>query len=433
MSGVARNVVVIGAQWGDEGKGKVVDLLTDRVDAVVRFQGGHNAGHTLVINGAKTVLHLVPSGILRAGVQCLLGNGVVVAPSALFAELDRLAATGVDVAGRLVVSPACPLVLPSHEALDRARESRRGDQAIGTTCRGIGPAYEDKVGRRAVRVADLANDAVLSERVHELLDLHNFMLVQYYGQSAVDPARTLDELRAAAQRLVPMTGDVAERLRALRAAGGRVLFEGAQGALLDIDHGTYPYVTSSNTMSGAATLGAGVGPGYVDAVLGVAKAYTTRVGGGPFPTELNDALGERLRRVGHEYGATTGRSRRCGWLDAVVLRRAILASGIDALCLTKLDVLDGIDALRIAVAYERGGERIEYPPGTAEALAECTPVYEDMPGWTGSTAHATTLAQLPDGARRYVERIETLLGVPIVMISTSAERAHTIVLRDLFA
>jgi len=423
---------VIGAQWGDEGKGKIVDLLTDRVSAVVRFQGGHNAGHTLVINGAKTVLHLVPSGILRAGVQCLLGNGVVVSPPALFAELDKLEGSAIDIAGRLMVSPACPLVLPSHVALDRAREARRGDHAIGTTCRGIGPAYEDKVGRRAVRVADLEDERALSERVRELLDLHNFMLERYYGEQPIDAARTLDELSVAGRRLLPMMGDVAEALRVARAAGHNVLFEGAQGSLLDIDHGTYPFVTSSNTMAAAAALGAGVGPGYIDSVLGVAKAYTTRVGGGPFPTELTDALGERLRSVGYEFGATTGRPRRCGWLDVVVLRRALLASSVNALCLTKLDVLDGLDTLRIAVAYRWRGKRLDYPPATAEALAVCEPVYEDLPGWQGATAGATRIEDLPAGARRYLERIETLLGVPIVIVSTGAERGHTIILSDTF-
>jgi adenylosuccinate synthase len=430
---MAKNVVVIGAQWGDEGKGKIVDLLTDRVSAVVRFQGGHNAGHTLVINGAKTVLHLVPSGILRPGVQCLLGNGVVVAPHALFAELDKLQASGIEVAGRVTVSPACPLVLPSHVALDRAREARRGDHAIGTTCRGIGPAYEDKVGRRAVRVADLADERGLSERVRELLDLHNFMLEHYYREQPIDAARTIDELNVAGLRLLPMMGDVAEALRRTRIAGRSALFEGAQGALLDIDHGTYPFVTSSNTMSAAAALGAGVGPAYIDSVLGVAKAYTTRVGGGPFPTELTDALGERLRTVGNEFGATTGRPRRCGWLDCVVLRRALLASSVDAICLTKLDVLDGLDTLHIAVAYRWRGERLEYPPATAEALAACEPMYEELPGWRTPTAGATKMADLPAYARRYLERIEALLGVPIVLISTSAEREHTIVLRDPFA
>jgi len=429
---MARNVVVIGAQWGDEGKGKIVDLLTDRVSAVVRFQGGHNAGHTLVINGAKTVLHLVPSGILRAGVQCLLGNGVVVSPPALFAELDKLEGSAIDIAGRLMVSPACPLVLPSHVALDRAREARRGDHAIGTTCRGIGPAYEYKVGRRAVRVADLEDERALSERVRELLDLHNFMLERYYGEQPIDAARTLDELSVAGRRLLPMMGDVAEALRVARAAGHNVLFEGAQGSLLDIDHGTYPFVTSSNTMAAAAALGAGVGPGYIDSVLGVAKAYTTRVGGGPFPTELTDALGERLRSVGYEFGATTGRPRRCGWLDVVVLRRALLASSVNALCLTKLDVLDGLDTLRIAVAYRWRGKRLDYPPATAEALAVCEPVYEDLPGWQGATAGATRIEDLPAGARRYLERIETLLGVPIVIVSTGAERGHTIILSDTF-
>jgi adenylosuccinate synthase len=363
----------------------------------------------------------------------MLGNGVVVAPGALFRELDGLAANGVDIGGRLTVSPACPLVLRSHEALDRAREARRGDQAIGTTCRGIGPAYEDKVGRRALRVADLADPAVLHERVRELLDLHNFMLVRYYGADAVDAQQTTDDLLAAAERLVPMTGDVAARLHELRAAGRDVLFEGAQGSLLDIDHGTYPYVTSSNTMSGAAALGSGVGPRYIDSVLGVAKAYTTRVGGGPFPTELTDDVGERLRKVGHEYGATTGRARRCGWLDVVILRRAVLASGIDAICLTKLDVLDGLESLRIAVTYRWRGERLSMPPPTAEGLAGCEPEYETLPGWRDSTAGATRIDDLPVEARRYLERLETLLGVPIVMVSTSAERGDTIVLRDIFS
>jgi adenylosuccinate synthase len=430
---MARNVVVIGAQWGDEGKGKIVDLLTDRVGAVVRFQGGHNAGHTLVINGAKTVLHLVPSGILRAGVACLLGNGVVLSPTALFAELDKLQASGVDVGGRVVVSPACPLVLASHAALDRAREASRGEHAIGTTCRGIGPAYEDKVARRAVRVGDLADERTLSERVRELLDLHNFLLEHYHREPAIDVERTLDELRRDAERLLPMSGDVGLHLQNLRASGKSVLFEGAQGALLDIDQGTYPFVTSSNTMSAAAALGAGVGPGYIDCVLGVSKAYTTRVGGGPFPTELSDALGERLRREGNEYGATTGRPRRCGWLDLVVLRRALLASSVDLLCVTKLDVLDGFESLRVAVSYRWRGERLEYPPAVAEALAECVPEYEELPGWRRSTAGATQLAELPNEARRYLERVETLLGIPIAMISTSAERDHTIALKDPFA
>ncbi len=386
---MSKNVVVIGTQWGDEGKGKVVDLLTERASAVVRFQGGHNAGHTLVIGGDKTVLHLIPSGILRDGVDCLIGNGVVIALDALLEEMDMLQQRGVPVAERLRISPACPLILPSHVALDLAREKARGAHAIGTTGRGIGPAYEDKVARRALRIADLFHRERFAAKLGEVLDFHNFVLQHYFRVEPVDFQRVLEDSLAMAERVRPLVADVAQRLDQHRRAGDNVLFEGAQGALLDIDHGTYPFVTSSNTTAGGAATGSGLGPCYIDYVLGIVKAYTTRVGAGPFPTELFDEMGEHLARVGHEFGATTGRPRRCGWFDAVALRRSIRINSVSGLCVTKLDVLDGLDTIRICVGYRTGDEVSDLPPMAAEGYEDCVPVYEDMPGWKTSTVGIT--------------------------------------------
>jgi adenylosuccinate synthase len=429
---MSRNLVVIGAQWGDEGKGKIVDLLTERVAAVVRFQGGHNAGHTLVIAGERTVLSLIPSGILHPRVECLIGNGVVLSLEALLKEGDALVAKGVPVYERLRVSPNCALILPSHVALDRARERASGAKAIGTTGRGIGPAYEDKVARRAVRVADLFQRDRLAARLGELLDFHNFVLQRYFGVEPVDFQRTLEDCLTHAERVLPLVEDVSERLRAEMKAGGNVLFEGAQGALLDVDVGTYPFVTSSNTIAGEAAVGTGLGPRDIHAVLGIVKAYTTRVGGGPFPTELFDEMGEHLSRVGHEFGAVTGRPRRCGWFDAVALRRAVLHNSISSLGVTKLDVLDGLDTIRICTGYRIDGEIRENPPLLPHRYAEVVPVYESLPGWSEPTAGITEFARLPENSRRYLARMEELAGVPIDIVSTGAERAETIVLRHPF-
>jgi len=429
---MSRNLVVIGAQWGDEGKGKIVDLLTERVVAVIRFQGGHNAGHTLVIDGARTVLSLIPSGILHPGVQCLIGNGVVLSLEALFREADALVQKGVPVYERLRVSPNCALILPSHVALDRARERASGANAIGTTGRGIGPAYEDKVARRAVRVADLFQRDRLAARLGEMLDFHNFVLQRYFSVEPVEFQRTLEDCLAQAERVLPLVEDVSERLRAHMQAGGNLLFEGAQGALLDVDVGTYPFVTSSNTTAGAAAVGTGLGPRDIHAVLGIVKAYTTRVGAGPFPTELFDEMGEHLSRVGHEFGAVTGRPRRCGWFDAVALRRAVLHNSISSLGVTKLDVLDGLDTIRICTGYRIDGEIRENPPLLPHRYAEVVPVYEALPGWSEPTAGITEFARLPDNARRYLARMEELAGVPIDIVSTGADRAETIVLRHPF-
>jgi len=426
------NLVVIGAQWGDEGKGKIVDLLTERAAAVVRFQGGHNAGHTLVIDGRKTVLSLIPSGILHDGVQCFIGNGVVLALDALLREADGLVQKGIPVYERLRVSPNCPLILASHVALDRARERARGANAIGTTGRGIGPAYEDKVARRAVRVADLFQRERLAARLGEVLDFHNFMLQRYFSAEAVDFQRTLDDCLAQGERITPLVDDVTLRLHEMM-AHGNILFEGAQGALLDVDVGTYPYVTSSNTIAGEAAVGTGLGPRDIHHVLGIVKAYTTRVGAGPFPTELFDETGEHLSRVGHEFGAVTGRPRRCGWFDAVALRRAVMNSSISCIGVTKLDVLDGLDTIRICIGYRIEGELHAMPPLLPHRFADAEPVYEDWPGWSGSTQGITDYAQLPETARRYLARIEELAGVPIDIISTGADRAQTIVLRHPFA
>ena len=429
---MSRNLVVIGAQWGDEGKGKIVDLLTERVAAVIRFQGGHNAGHTLVIDGARTVLSLIPSGILHPGVQCLIGNGVVLSLEALFREADALVQKGVPVYERLRVSPNCALILPSHVALDRARERASGANAIGTTGRGIGPAYEDKVARRAVRVADLFQRDRLAARLGEMLDFHNFVLQRYFSVEPVEFQRTLEDCLAQAERVLPLVEDVSERLRAHMQAGGNLLFEGAQGALLDVDVGTYPFVTSSNTTAGAAAVGTGLGPRDIHAVLGIVKAYTTRVGAGPFPTELFDEMGEHLSRVGHEFGAVTGRPRRCGWFDAVALRRAVLHNSISSLGVTKLDVLDGLDTIRICTGYRIDGEIRENPPLLPHRYAEVVPVYEALPGWSEPTAVITEFARLPENARRYLARMEELAGVPIDIVSTGADRAETIVLRHPF-
>ncbi|MER2602125.1 MAG: adenylosuccinate synthase [Candidatus Competibacter phosphatis] len=430
---MGKNVIIIGAQWGDEGKGKIVDLLTESAAAVVRFQGGHNAGHTLVINGHKTVLHLIPSGILREGVRCLIGNGVVLSPTALLAEIDRLEAQGVAVADRLRISEACPLILPYHIALDQAREKARGERAIGTTGRGIGPAYEDKVSRRAVRLGDLFQRERFAAKLGEVLDFHNFVLRHYFQAETVDFQQVLEETLAMAERLRPLAADVTELLDAHRRRGDNMLFEGAQGALLDIDHGTYPYVTSSNTTAGGAATGTGLGPRYLDYVLGITKAYATRVGGGPFPTELFDETGEYLADRGHEFGSTTGRRRRCGWFDAVALRRSILNNSVTGLCVTKLDVLDGLDSIRMCVDYRCGVERLDHVPLGAEALAACEPIYEEMPGWRDSTFGVRRYEDLPAAARAYLRRIEELADAPIDIISTGPDRADTIVLRNPFA
>ena len=425
-------VVVIGTQWGDEGKGKVVDLLTERAAAVARFQGGHNAGHTLVIGGRKTILSLIPAGILREHVRCFIGNGVVLSLEALLSESDMLIERGVPVFERLAVSPLCPLILPSHVLLDQARERARGANAIGTTGRGIGPAYEDKVARRAVRVADLFHRDRFASKLGEILDFHNFALQHYYRQPAVDFQKTLDAQLAMAERIAPLVTDVTRELQALRAASANVLFEGAQGAMLDVDLGTYPYVTSSNTTAGYAGTGTGLGPKVFDAVLGIVKAYTTRVGAGPFPTELFDEAGEHLSRVGHEFGSVTGRRRRCGWFDAAALKRSIVNSSVTGLCITKLDVLDGLDTLRIGVGYRINGEVSPDPPVSVEDYAGIEPVYEELPGWRESTVGVTAYEALPENARRYLERLEALVSVPIDMISTGPDREQTIVLRHTF-
>ncbi len=430
---MGKNVVVIGTQWGDEGKGKVVDLLTDRAQAVVRFQGGHNAGHTLVIEGRKTVLHLIPSGILREGVQCLIGNGVVLSPAALLKEIDMLEQSGVPARERLRISEACPLILPYHVQLDLAREKARGKTAIGTTGRGIGPAYEDKVSRRGLRLGDLFHRERFASRLGEVLDYHNFVLQHYFKADPVDFQTVLDETLAMEEQLRPLVGDVPELLYQHQLHDHGLLFEGAQGALLDIDHGTYPYVTSSNTTAGGAATGSGIGPCNLDYVLGITKAYTTRVGAGPFPTELFDTMGEHLASRGHEFGTTTGRPRRCGWFDAVALRRAIQINSVSGLCITKLDVLDGLDTLRLCVGYRCEGEMRDTPPVGADAVACCEPVYEEMPGWKTSTMGVKDYAGLPDNAHAYLKRIEALTGAPVDIISTGPERSETIVLKHPFS
>jgi adenylosuccinate synthase len=429
---MGRFVIVIGTQWGDEGKGKVVDLLMDRAAAVARFQGGHNAGHTLVIDGQKTILSLIPSGILRANARCYIGNGVVLSLSALLKESQTLIDRGVPVFDRLRISPGCPLILPSHVALDLARETRRGVNKIGTTGRGIGPAYEDKASRRALRVADLFNPRRFGEQLAEVLDFHNFVLTKYFGQPAVDVEATREELLAQAERVKPLVLDVTQELADLRAAGANVLFEGAQGAMLDIDHGTYPFVTSSNTSAGGAATGTGLGPAAFDHVLGIVKAYATRVGAGPFPTELFDATGEHLSKVGQEFGSVTGRPRRCGWFDTVALRRAVIQSSVSGLCVTKLDVLDGLEKVCICTAYRYGGKTTTQPPLLAEDFGSVEPVYEELPGWKESTVGLTRYEQLPANARAYLARLQEVVGVPVDIISTGPDREQTIILNNPF-
>ena len=429
---MSRNVVVLGTQWGDEGKGKVVDLLTDRADAVVRFQGGHNAGHTLVCGGEKTVLHLIPSGILRADVQCLIGNGVVLAPEALLREIEELEARAVPVRERLRLSPACPLILPYHVALDLAREQRRGSDRIGTTGRGIGPAYEDKAARRGLRLGDLQHPGRFERKLREVMDYHNFQLRAYYHAAEVDVQRVLDDALRMGEQLLPMMDDVTARLHQMRLDECSILFEGAQGSLLDIDHGTYPFVTSSNTTAGGTATGSGFGPLFLDYVLGISKAYTTRVGSGPFPTELFDANGEHLATRGHEFGATTGRPRRCGWFDAVALRNAVNINSVTGLCLTKLDVLDGLESIQLCIGYaDRDGNPVPNPIDSDD-YDGLVPVYETVPGWSGSTVGARELEDLPGPARDYIALIETVVGAPIDIISTGPDREETIILHHPF-
>jgi adenylosuccinate synthase len=432
-----RNVVVVGTQWGDEGKGKLVDWLTEKSQGVVRFQGGHNAGHTLVINGVKTALHLIPSGIMRPGVKCYIGNGVVLSAAKLFEEIEGLEKAGVEVRSRLRVSEACPLILPFHAALDIARETYResgGTEKIGTTGRGIGPAYEDKIARRALRVQDLKYPERFAAKLRELLDLHNFVLTGYLKSPAIDFDTVYAEAMRHAELLKPMMADVSHELNDAHREGANLLFEGAQGTLLDVDHGTYPFVTSSNCVAGNAAAGAGVGPGMLHYVLGITKAYCTRVGGGPFPTELDWAtpgtVGYHLSNVGAEKGVTTGRSRRCGWFDAALLKRSAQVNGLTGLCITKLDVLDGIDELKLCTGYELDGAITDILPMGAEDIARCKPIYETLPGWSQSTVGVTEHEKLPEAAQRYLKRIEDVTGVPIDMISTSPDRDHTILLRN---
>ena len=430
---MGRNVVILGSQWGDEGKGKIVDLLTDKASVVARFQGGHNAGHTLVIDGKKTALHLIPSGILRSHVNCVIGNGVVVAPDALIKEIQMLEERGVKVRGRLKVSGSCPLILPYHIALDQAREAARGNAKIGTTGRGIGPAYEDKVARRGLRLSDLANIERFAEKLKEVMDYHNFALTEYYKADPVDFDQTLALVKEWAQVLLPMKADVTKILHDAREAGENILFEGAQGSLLDIDHGTYPFVTSSNTTAGSTATGSGFGPLYLDYVLGITKAYTTRVGSGPFPTELHCEIGRYLGEKGHEFGTTTGRERRCGWFDAVALRQAVRVNSISGICLTKLDVLDGLDEIKICVGYQDTDGSDAGMPMHADDFENITPVYETMPGWSAVTVGVRKLEDLPEAAKNYIYRIEELTGAPVDVVSTGPDRVETIVLKHAFS
>ncbi len=434
MNSMAKNVVVVGTQWGDEGKGKVVDWLTDHAEGVVRFQGGHNAGHTLVIGGQKTALQLIPSGIMRPGVACYVGNGVVLSIPDLLREIDKLEANGIEVVSRLKISESCPLILPYHVALDLAREAARGSAKIGTTGKGIGPAYEDKVARRAIRVADLLNEKRFAEKLLENLDYHNFVLTQYLKAQPVDYQETLDKALADVPRIKPMVTDVSSALYSAHKSGSNLLFEGAQGSLLDVDHGTYPFVTSSNCVAGSAAAGSGVGPDMLHYVLGITKAYTTRVGSGPFPSELatDDGIGKHLATVGHEFGTVTGRPRRCGWFDAALLKRSVQINGTSGICLTKLDVLDGVQSLKLCTGYKLDGKEVDIFPSGAEDAARCEPIYEEMPGWTENTVGAKSMDALPANARAYVKRIEELIGVPIDMVSTGPDREETIVLRHPF-
>ncbi|WP_415895075.1 adenylosuccinate synthase [Neptuniibacter sp. PT34_22] len=427
---MGKNVVVLGTQWGDEGKGKIVDLLTDQASAVARFQGGHNAGHTLVIDGEKTVLHLIPSGILRDNVVCMIGNGVVLSPEALLKEIKGLEEADVPVRERLRLSPSCPLILPYHIAMDQAREVARGKAKIGTTGRGIGPAYEDKVARRGLRLADLLDKERFAEKLKEVIEYYNFQLVEYYKVDAVDYQTVLDEALAMGEELAPMVADVTSMLHDLRKQGKNIMFEGAQGSLLDIDHGTYPYVTSSNTTAGGTSTGSGFGPLYLDYILGITKAYTTRVGGGPFPTELHCEVGEGLAERGHEFGSTTGRARRCGWFDAVAVKHAIQINSISGLCLTKLDVLDGMEEIRICVGYKDSAGNVVDSLSGSEDYEAVTPVYEAMSGWAGSTVGAKSMDELPAEAVAYIKRLEELVEAPVDIISTGPDRIETIVLRN---
>ena len=430
---MAKNVVVIGTQWGDEGKGKIVDWLTDQAAGVVRFQGGHNAGHTLVVGGKKTVLHLIPSGILREGVQCFIGSGVVLSPEALLKEIDELESAGIKVARRLKIAPTCPLILPYHVALDQAREAARGAGKIGTTGRGIGPAYEDKVARRAVRVIDLFDEAQLKTKLQENIALYNVQLEHLFQAAPVDFVSVWAQIQGLAARIRPMVADVSRELTEMNARGDKILFEGAQGTLLDIDHGTYPFVTSSNCVAGAAAPGAGVAPQMLGYVLGIVKAYTTRVGAGPFPTELFDEVGAGLGERGQEFGATTGRARRCGWFDAAALKRAIQINGVSGMCITKLDVMDGLENINICTGYELNGETIDILPFGADAVAACTPIYETMPGWQDSTFGVKSYDALPQNAKNYLQRVAEICGAPIAMISTGPDREETIVLQHPYA
>ena len=429
---MSKNIVVIGTQWGDEGKGKIVDWLAESARGVVRFQGGHNAGHTLWVNGKKTILRLIPSGIMHPSVTCYIGNGVVLSPEALLKEISELEAAGLDVRSRLKISEACPLILPYHVALDQAREARRGDAKIGTTGRGIGPAYEDKVARRALRVQDLFDPESFRAKVDEVLDLHNFVLTKYLGAQAISADEVVDQAMALAPAVAPMVADVSSLLYMAQQAGENLLFEGAQGALLDVDHGTYPYVTSSNCVAGAAAAGAGVGPQSLNYVLGITKAYATRVGSGPFPTELLDETGMRLATVGKEFGSVTGRPRRCGWFDGAALKRSVRLNGISGLCITKLDVLDGLPVLKMGVGYELDGQICDVLPYGAAAVARAKPILEEMPGWTESTVGVTDFNKLPANAQRYLKRLSEVCGIPIDMVSTGPDRNETIMLRDPF-
>lgn len=430
---MGKNVVVIGTQWGDEGKGKLVDLLTDQVGAVVRFQGGHNAGHTLVINGETTILHLIPSGVLRENVQCMIGNGVVLSLDALLEEIEMLEKSGIPVRNRLKISEACALILPIHIAVDQAKEKALGDKAIGTTGRGIGPAYEDKVARRGLRAGDLLNTGEFADRLKELVDYHNFILTEYYHADPVDYEQMLASTLRLGEHIKPMFADVAEELHAQQQQGNNILFEGAQGALLDIDHGTYPYVTSSNTTAGGAATGTGIGPLNLDYVLGITKAYSTRVGNGPFPTELDNEYGEHLGVKGHEFGATTGRKRRTGWFDAVSMRKSAQMNSLSGMCLTKLDVLDGLDKIGICTAYKIDGVVTETAPLGADQYEVCEAVFEEMPGWTEVTKGTTNFAELPENAKAYIKRLEQLVGVNVSILSTGPDRNETIILENPFA
>ena len=430
---MGKNVVIIGTQWGDEGKGKLVDLLTDQADAVVRFQGGHNAGHTLVINGKKTVLHVIPSGVLRENVECMIGNGVVLSLEALLKEIESLEKVGVPVRNRLRISEACSLILPIHVAIDQAREIHRGYNAIGTTGRGIGPAYEDKIARRGLRAGDLVNTEKFSHRLEELVEYHNFILTHYYKAEPLDYQQMLDNTLKLAEQVIPMLTDVGEELKNAQVSGKNILFEGAQGALLDIDHGTYPYVTSSSTTAGGASTGTGVGPLDIDYILGVTKAYSTRVGNGPFPTELDDEYGRHLGEKGHEFGATTGRQRRTGWFDAVSMRKCVHMNSLSSICLTKLDVLDGLDKIGICTAYKINGTLTEIAPLGADKYEDSEAIIEEIPGWTETTAGITDIDQLPANAIAYIERIEQLLEIKISILSTGPDRDETIILENPFS